>query len=62
VFDDTYHSYIAHKMIVSVPLSVWLGEESSKGAISYSPALTLKQQAAKQMGFRAAMKILLFFK
>ena len=62
VFDETRHSYIARKVIITVPLGVWLAGEDSKGAIAYSPALPQKQEAAKQMGFGSAIKILLFFK
>lgn len=62
VIDDTHHSYIARKVIVTVPLGVWLAEENLKGAITYSPALTQKQEAAEQMGFGSAIKILLLFK
>ena len=62
VIDDTHYSYIARKVIVTVPLGVWLAEKNSKGAITYSPALTQKQEAAKQMGFGSAIKILLLFK
>ncbi len=62
VIDETHHSYIARKVIVTVPLGVWLAEENSKGDITYSPALTPKQEAAKQMGFGSAIKILLLFK
>jgi monoamine oxidase len=62
VFDESHHSYNAHKVIVTVPLGVWMAEENSKGPITYSPALTHKQEAAKQMGFGSAIKILLFFK
>lgn len=62
VIDDTHHSYIASKVIVTVPLGVWLAEEDSKGVITYSPVLTPKQEAAKQIGFGSAIKILLLFK
>jgi hypothetical protein len=51
VFYDTYHSYTARKKIVTVPLGVWLAEEGSKGAISYSPALTPKTTRCKTNGF-----------
>ncbi len=62
VFDDSHQSYNARKVIVTVPLGVWLADKNSKGAINYSPALTPQQEAVKQMGFGPAIKILLHFK
>jgi monoamine oxidase len=62
VLDDTHHSYVARKLIVAVPLGVWLAANNEKGVLSFAPALTEKQEAAKQMGFGSAIKILLNFK
>jgi monoamine oxidase len=62
VLDETHHSYVARKLIVTVPLGVWLAGKNEKGALSFTPALTEKQEAAKQMGFGSAIKILLNFK
>ena len=56
------HNYNAHKVIVTVPLGVWLAEENETGAIAWQPGLTNKLAAAKQMGFGAAIKVLLLFK
>lgn len=62
VIDDRQNSYVASKAIITVPLGIWRAEENTGGAIMYSPALPLKVEAAKQMGFGFAIKILLEFK
>ena len=62
VIDHLQNKLIAPKAIVTVPLGVWLAAENTKGSILYSPALQLKAEAAKQMGFGSAIKILLEFK
>ena len=56
------HNYNAHKVIATVPLGVWLADENERGAITWQPELTLKKQAAKQMGFGSAIKVLVLFK
>lgn len=62
VFDTLHRSYITHKVVVTVPLGVWSAEENAAGAINYNPAIPAKTEAAKQMGFGAAIKVLLDFK
>lgn len=62
VVDERNHTYNAHKVIVTVPLGVWLANNDEHGAIIWTPELTYKKEAAKQMGFGAAIKILLYFK
>ncbi|HLL43986.1 MAG TPA: FAD-dependent oxidoreductase, partial [Segetibacter sp.] len=62
VIDHLQNKLMASKAIVTVPLGVWLAAENTKGSILYSPALQLKAEAAKQMGFGSAIKILLEFK
>jgi monoamine oxidase len=62
VLDVAHHSYAAKKVIVTIPLGLWLAEENSKGVISWSPSIAEKHEAAKQMGFGGAIKILLLFK
>lgn len=54
--------FIAAKVIITVPLGVWLTPDNAKAAIHYSPLLQAKKEAAKQMGFGAAIKILIEFK
>lgn len=61
VIDDKNNSFIASKAIITVPLGVWLAPQNSIGAILFSPALQSKTEAAKEMGFGAAIKILLEF-
>jgi monoamine oxidase len=61
VVDEANQVYLADKVIITVPLGVWNANEKAKGAIIYKPALTLKTQAASEMGFGSAMKILLKF-
>jgi monoamine oxidase len=62
VLDETRHIYVARKLIVTVPLGLWMAAPSEKGALIFTPALLQKQAAAKQMGFGSAIKILLNFK
>ncbi len=62
VIDDRQNRFAAFKALITVPLGVWLAEENTKGAILYSPAITVKAEAAKQMGFGCVIKILLEFK
>lgn len=61
VIDDGQNSFAASKVIITVPLGVWVAE-NAKGAIRYFPALQSKAEAAKQMGFGSAIKVLLEFK
>lgn len=61
VTNETGQSYAANKVIVTVPLGVWTADENTKGSIRYSPALPLKMQAAKQLGFGSVTKVLLRF-
>jgi monoamine oxidase len=62
VIDETHHSYTAHKAIITVPLGVLTAEKDRRGAIDFLPALPAKTEAARQMGFGAAIKVLLAFK
>ena len=61
VLDETHHIYVSRKVLIAVPLGVWQAE-GLKGSINYIPALTAKTEAAKQMGFGNAIKVLLYFK
>lgn len=61
VIDSNLQKYTATKAIITVPLGVWRAEEKDQAFIQYNPALPQKQQAALQMGFGAAIKILLHF-
>ncbi len=61
VIDESHQSYFAHKVIITVPLGVWLAGDV-KGAIKYKPEIPGKTEAAKQMGFGAVIKVLLDFK
>lgn len=62
VIDETNHGYVASKLIVTVPLGVWLEAEHEKGAIKYTPTLAHKTDAATQLGFGSVIKILIYFK
>lgn len=62
VIIENGQSFIATKVIVTVPLGVWNLTGNAKGAIKYSPSLPQKQEAAKQMGFGEVVKILIEFK
>jgi monoamine oxidase len=62
VLDAAHHSYAARKLIVTIPLGVWLAPPQSKGAITFFPALPQKLEAATKMGTGSAIKILLLFK
>jgi monoamine oxidase len=62
VLDAAHHSYAARKLIVTIPLGVWLAPSQSKGAISFTPALPEKLAAATKMGTGSAIKIILLFK
>ena len=62
VMDANLQKYTASKAIITVPLGVWTAEEKDEAFIQYHPALPQKKQAAMQMGFGAAIKILLHFK
>jgi len=61
VIDENNHSYIASRVLVTVPMGVLTAEENSRGAIKFSPALNEKTEAAKQMGFGSVIKVLLHF-
>ncbi|HEX8460590.1 MAG TPA: NAD(P)/FAD-dependent oxidoreductase [Segetibacter sp.] len=54
-------SYFGKKVLVTVPLGVLTANENARGAIHFTPALPQKTEAAKQMGFGAVVKILLYF-
>lgn len=54
--------YEADKVIVTVPLGIWNAGKGSLGAISFTPHLPEKFEAAGKMGFGAVIKIQLFFK
>lgn len=62
IIDNNNTRYVADKVIVTVPLGVWTADEHSEGHIVYIPALPVKKEAAKQMGFGAVIKVLLKFK
>ena len=62
VVDETNQSYLAKKVMITVPLGVWTAEADAKAAIRYMPSLPHKIDAARQMGFGSAIKILLYFK
>lgn len=55
-------SFIASKVLVTVPLGVLLSEPGSKGHICFSPGLPEKSAALKTLGFGPVIKILLEFK
>lgn len=61
VIDTEGKSLVASKVIVTVPLGVWLAAKNSKGAIVYSPALRSKAEAVKEMGFGDVIKVLIEF-
>jgi monoamine oxidase len=61
VIDEKLNVYKAAKVIVTVPLGVWNADPGEKGAIEFIPGVPQKMQAAKLMGFGAAIKILLKF-
>lgn len=62
VVDEAKELYFAKRIIVTVPLGVFTASANSKAAILYTPALPVKQEAAKRLGFGAVIKILLKFK
>ena len=62
IIDSNLQKYTATKAIITVPLGVWRAEEKDEAFIHYHPALPQKKQAALQMGFGSAIKILLHFK
>ncbi|MCY7420238.1 MAG: FAD-dependent oxidoreductase [Chitinophagaceae bacterium] len=62
IIDSNLQKYTATKAIITVPLGVWRAEEKDKASIQYHPALPQKMQAAFEMGFGSAIKILLRFK
>jgi monoamine oxidase len=55
---ESFHS---HKVLVTIPLSLWQAKEGTKGYISYMPALPLKEEAAREMGYGSVIKILFLF-
>ena len=59
--DDNANIFIASKVLITVPLGVWLAEKNTKGAIAYLPELPMKMEAAAQMGFGAVIKVLIEF-
>lgn len=61
VIDEELNIYKAAKVIVTVPLGVWMADPGDKSAIEFVPGIPQKMQAAKLMGFGAAIKILLKF-
>jgi monoamine oxidase len=61
VIDDNNNLFIASKVIITVPLGVWLIDGDAKAAINYVPALPSKADAARQMGFGSVIKILIEF-
>ena len=62
VVDSNLQKYTATKAIITVPLGIWRAEEKDHAFIQYHPALPQKIQAAFQLGFGSAIKILLRFK
>jgi monoamine oxidase len=62
VFDETHHCYTARKVIITLPIGVLAAEANEKGAITFSPEIPEKIDAAKRMGFGHAVKILLQMK
>lgn len=61
VVDENSKAYTASKVLITVPLGVWTAASEEEGAITYSPALPAKQAAAMQLGFGAAIKVLVEF-
>lgn len=61
VIDDNGNSFTASKVIITVPLGVWTAGDNTQAAILYFPALPLKTEAARQMGFGSVIKILIEF-
>jgi monoamine oxidase len=61
VIDESRHSYVAHKALITVSTGVLTAGESCRGFMKFSPALTEKIDAAKQLGFGSVIKVLLSF-
>jgi monoamine oxidase len=61
VIDESGYSYFAHKALITVPTGVLTAGESCRGFIKFSPALTEKIDAAKQLGFGSVIKVLVNF-
>ncbi len=59
VTDQYDRTYFAQKAIITIPLGIWLANADSFASIKFSPELTYKTEAARQMGFGSAIKILL---
>ncbi len=56
--DTALQTWRAKKVLLTQPLGVWLAE-TGEGAIQFSPGLPQKVEAAGQLGFGAAIKIVL---
>ncbi len=61
VITHEHKRYTAKKIVTTVSLGVLQAEDSSKAAISFTPALPDHQQALKLLGFGNVIKVLLLF-
>jgi monoamine oxidase len=61
VVDESGQSYLAHKVLITVPTGVLTAGESCRGFIKFFPALVEKIDAAKQLGFGSVIKVLVNF-
>jgi monoamine oxidase len=55
-------SLVGDKVVVTVPIGVLQADSLSEGAITFTPTLVEKIEAAHQIGFSSVIKILLQFK
>src|SRR6185437_12752114 len=55
------NTYVANKIIITIPLTLYQAHEGELGVIKFSPALPEKIAAARQMGMGAIIKVLLRF-
>lgn len=53
--------YTAAKAIITIPLGIWQTDSNNENHMVFTPALTEKIKAAKQLGFGNVIKILLLF-
>jgi monoamine oxidase len=54
--------FLAHQVLITVPLGVLLAEAGSTGALRFSPALPHMQPALANLGFGAVIKVCLEFR
>jgi monoamine oxidase len=61
VITNTNEIFVASKVLITIPLGVWQAD-GEEGAISFTPELIEKKEAAKKMGYGAVMKLNFQFK